>query len=229
MISQLNSDELLYYLTKQINTFFPDGQRNDNRILKKSINNALERCEYCFKHIKNEQYYFEGNVLFSHLHADQYATFLYFTSNCLWINYSDKNTCDKLLNLQRVLHGFFLSYKCQMPDIFYLNHPIGSIIGNAIYSDGLCISQNVTINTHKDKNGCLDLKVGKGVFFAPGAKVIGNGEIGNRVSIGMDVIVYDKKIDDDKVVINENGNLVVRDRLKKNCLAESLINMNFYN
>ena len=111
MISSLNSVELLSYIIKQIDMFFPDENKCDNKILKKSVENALERCEYCFSHIKNKQYFSDGRVLFSHLHADQYATFLYFTSNYLWINYNDKITCDKILNLQRVLHGFFLSYK----------------------------------------------------------------------------------------------------------------------
>ena len=44
----------------------------------------------------------------------------------------------------------------------------------------------------------------------------------------MDAIVYNKTIENDKVVINENGNLIIRDRIKKRCMAESLIKMDFY-
>lgn len=137
----------------------------------------------------------------------------------------DKWLCDKLLNLQCILHGFFLSYKCEMPDIFILGHPIGSIIGNAKYSDGLYIGQNVTINTHVDGDGKTDLCIGKGCAFLTGATIIGNQPIGDRVSVGVNVLIYNKKIDDDYTCINENGEIKIRPRLKEKCLAESLFDI----
>lgn len=111
-------------------------------------------------------------AFFSHLHMDQYATFLYFVSNTLYKSYDKdaKIVCDKLLNLNRLLNGFFLSYKCPMPEVFVLAHPVGSVTGNALYSNGLYISQNVTINTHTDSNGNLDLKIGKGCFLGGGSE-----------------------------------------------------------
>ena len=108
-----------------------------------------------------------------------------------------------------------------MPNIFLLNHPVGSIIGNAIYSDGLCISQNVTINTHTDKDKNLDLYLGKGVYLSPGAKIIGNAKIGDRVSIGVNAIVYNEEIQDDMVVVNENGKNIIRKRKKEKCFSEN--------
>lgn len=223
MISSLTQEELYFYLSKQLMFIFPDDNKINKEIMKIGIKEAIERCEYCFLHIINEQYHKGDKAYFSHLHGDQYATFIYFLSNSIWMRFQEKVICDKLLNLQRVLHGFFLSYKCPMPNIFYLNHPIGSIIGNAIYSDGLCISQNVTINTHIDKNGKLDLYIGKGVFLGPGSKIIGNKKIGDRVSVGADVILYNKEIKDDMVAINENGNIIIRKRKKEKCLSERVM------
>lgn len=226
MVTSLNREELTSYVLYQLNNFFPDCNKVDKMILKKSIDMGLERTEYCFKFFKNEQYNDGVNTYFSHLHADQYATFLYFIANSMWKTYAEKNTCDKLLNLQRTLHSFFLSYKCPMPNVFCLCHPIGSIIGNAIYSDGLCIGQNVTINTSKDSRGNLDLRIGKGVWFAPGAKIIGNKKIGDRVSIGIDVTIYNEEIENDLVVIIENGKKVIRKRINDLCVAERMIKLN---
>lgn len=98
-----------------------------------------------------------------------------------------------------------------MPNIFILAHPVGSVIGNAKYSDGLYISQNVTINTHTDEGGKLDLTIGKGCFMGVGAKIIGNKPIGDRVSIGVDTLIYNRKIEDDSVCVrNEKGESIVR-------------------
>lgn len=120
----------------------------------------------------------------------------------------------------------FLSYKCPMPGIFVLAHPVGSIIGNAIYSDGLYISQNVTINTHVNKDGQPDLRIGKGCFLGAGAKIIGNAPIGNRVSIGVDALVYNKEIPDDSICVkDENGNVIIRQRRKKSCKAQEIFDL----
>ncbi len=46
-----------------------------------------------------------------------------------------------------------MTYKCKLPKIFVFYHAVGSVIGNADYSDYLVVFQNVTINTALDQNG----------------------------------------------------------------------------
>lgn len=227
MEMSLSQEELYFYLSRQLEFFFPDGYSPPKNILKKSIHEGLERCENCFRHIKVHGYNNNAGVLFSHLHMDQYATFLYFTSNTLWKKYGEKQACDKIMNLQKVLNGLVLSYKCPMPDIFMLAHPVGSVIGNANYSDGLYISQNVTINTHVNENNKLDLYIGKGVMLCTGAKIIGNKPIGDRVSIGADVLVYNRQIENDKVVVNSAEGILVRDRTSKMCKCSLVFDLDF--
>lgn len=222
---------LMEYIIRQLDFYLPDDYIIDKNILENSIDVALKRCEVCFSHILLPGYHdnVSGEVAFSHLHMDQYATFIYFLGNTIWENYQQKHLCDKLLNLNRILNGFFLSYKCPMPSIFILAHPVGSVIGNAIYSDGLYISQNVTINTHTDSKGKLDLEIGRGCFLGAGAKIIGNKRIGDRVSIGVDTVIYNKEIDDDKVCIKEeDGRVVVKDRKSPICMAQKVFDIDLY-
>ena len=109
-----------------------------------------------------------------------------------------------------------------MPDIFCLGHPVGSVIGNALYSNGLVILQNVTINTQKNGQGEYLLKIGKGVFFGAGAQIIGAGYIGDRCSIGAGALVYNPQIGNDKVCLRDkSGSTVIRQRINKKCRAES--------
>lgn len=105
-----------------------------------------------------------GEACFSHLHSDQYSQFLYFLSNSLWNLSGNTILCSKIINLNKYLNGMFYSYKCRLPEIFLFAHPVGSIIGNASYSDGLVVFQNVTINTGDDARGVVLLNLGK-VFF----------------------------------------------------------------
>lgn len=228
MKQTLSAEALAAFTQKQLDFYIPDGCIIDQTIWADAVHTALQRCDKCFQHILIPQYKNDdGESTFSHLHRDQYATFLYFLGNTIYTCCGQKQLCDKLLNLQSILHGFFLSYKCEMPDIFVLAHPIGSIIGNAKYSDGLYISQNVTINTHTDAAGNADLHVGKGVVFLANSTVIGNQPIGDRVSIGVNVLLYNQKIEDDYTCINENGQIKIRPRLSERCFAEQLFDMDF--
>jgi len=219
----LKKEELKRYLGNQVNTFFPDGVRFMGNDIDIAFDIALERLENCFKEITFSSYSNEfGQTYFSHLHADQYATFLYYFSNTLWNQSQNKPVCDKIMYLNRTLNNFFFSYKCKLPDHFFLGHPVGTIIGNAVYNDYLVIFQNVTINTDKDEDENPAPVLGKGLFLGAGAKIIGNKPIGDRVSIGVDTLVYNRAIDSDKVVITDcNGYVVIKDRKKEKCFAQN--------
>lgn len=225
----MSKEELSAFVQRQLDFYIPDGYVTEHKYWLEAMGTALKRCDNCFKHILTPLYRdLNKESLFSHLHRDQYATFLYFLANTIWVHYHEKQICDKLLNLQSILHSFFLSYKCEMPDLFWLGHPIGSIIGNAKYSDGLCITQNVTVNTHVDAQGNVDLVLGKGVVLQPGATIIGNKQIGDRVTIGPNVLIYNEKIESDYTCINQKGEILIRPRKHEKCVAEQIFDIDFY-
>ena len=219
----LKKEELKRYLGNQLDTFFPDGVRFAGNDVDIAFDLALDRLENCFKDITFPAYSNDsGQTYFSHLHADQYATFLYYFSNSLWKESQNKPVCDKIIYLNRTLNNFFFSYKGELPDHFFLGHPVGTIIGNAVYNDYLVIFQNVTINTDKDEEGNPAPVLGKGLFLGAGAKIIGNKPIGDRVSVGVGTLIYNQTIDNDKVVITDNnGCLVIKDRKKEKCFAQN--------
>ena len=208
----LSAKDLKEYVIKQLNHFFPDGKPISGGVdIDSAFNLTLERSQFCFEHINgyvNEN----SEVCFNHMHADQYATFLYFFANSLWTLSENRSVCDKLLQLNRTLHQLFLSYKCKMPDIFQLVHPIGSIIGNAVYDDYLVILQGVTVQTSDLFIPNKPAKLGKDVLLLKGASVIGNPKIGDRVVIGANVTLNNVDVPDDSIAYNDriSGELIIR-------------------
>ena len=227
MVMSLKKDELKSYIHKQIENFFPDQYSLEGKDVDAAFDLGLERLENCFKYVTFQSYCDQkGQTFFSHMHADQYAQFLYYFSNSLWELSENKAVCDKLINLNRTLHGFFFSYKGKLPDIFLFGHPVGSIIGNAVYHDFLVIFQNVTINTANDQEGNPAPILGKGLFLGAGSKIIGNQPIGDRVSIGVDALVYNQSIGNDKVVIrSSDGHVLIKERRKEQCMAQRYFNV----
>ena len=226
----ISTDDLKKYLGNQLNNFFPDNYSFKGSDIDSAFSLALDRTENCFKHIILRGYRDElGNAFFSHLHSDQYAQFLYFFSNSLWKISENKVICDKVLLLNKLLNAFFISYKGNLPDIFLLGHPVGSIIGNAHYSNFLVIYQNVTINTSVDEKGNEAPILGQGLALMAGAKIIGNKTIGDRVTIGVDAVVNSQDIKDDMVVLKDkvSGKQIIRRRRNKDCFAQSYFDIVF--
>ena len=218
--------ELKRFIGRQLNTFFPDKYKFSGKDIDVAFELGLERTEWCFKHITLESYFKDNQALFSHLHSDQYSQFLYYFSNSLFLESQNKPICDKLILLNKTLNGMFYSYKGILPEIFLLGHPVGTVIGNANYSNFLVISQNVTINTGVvDENGDLKPRIGKGVFLSAGATIIGNKSIGSRTSIGANTLIFNREIPDDSIAYTKNdGSLVVESR-KKVCFAQRYFNV----
>ena len=219
----LEKDELKYYLERQMENYFPDNLTEKyfrGADVNYALDEALIRLENCFKHINNPVYSNEkGQTFFSHLHSDQYSQFLYFFMNSLWKKSQNKVICDKTLLLNKLLNNLFVSYKCELPDIFLFAHPVGTIIGNAKYSDYLVVFQNVTVNTGEGRS-CLSPVLGKGLMLAAGAKIIGNESIGDRVIIGVDAVVYKQSINNDKMVIrNKLGEIEIKENT--NCIQQN--------
>lgn len=223
----LEKNEMLKYIGRQMDNFYPDGYHLQGRDVEIAFDLALQRLEYCFQHISFPAYCDEkGQTHFSHLHADQYAQFLYYFSNSLWKTSENKVLCDKMLQLNKTLNSIFMSYKGKFPDIFFLGHPLGTILGNADYSDFLVVFQNVTVNTSVDAEGNSAPHLGKGLFLGAGAKIIGNKTVGDRVSIGVDALIYDEEVGNDKVVLRDrDGKVQVLDRKKEKCMAQNYFNV----
>lgn len=208
MILSLSTQELYESINGQVEMYFPDKSmvKGDRR----SFDLALERLEYCFKHISLKDYQQNGEVQFYHLHMDQYSTFLYYYANSIWKNGGSKIFADKLVLLNRALSGMWCSYKNNLPDIFLLGHPVGTVLGNANYSNYLVVLQNVTVNTIRDVEDKWLLNIGKGAYLSAGAKIIGNSSIGDWCTVGVNTVLHNKLLPDNHLAYNDSdGKLII--------------------
>lgn len=214
----LPSADLKVYLGKQLEQYFPDGMTEkyfQGKDVDRAFNEGIERLEYCFKHINMEAYSNDrGETFFNHLHADQYSQFLYYFMNTLWKLSGNEVICEKSMLLNRTLSGLFVSYKCELPDIYLTYHPVGTVLGCAGYSDYFMALQNVTINTGGEENGACTPRLGKGLFMAAGSSIIGYQPIGDWVSIGANALVYNQEIGDHKLVVNHSGKTEIMENRK---------------
>ena len=143
-------------------------------------------------------------------HADEYTSFLVFLAKEFFINgYIEIAESAYLIN--RRLNSFDCFYTREMPEIFHLDHPIGTVIGQAKMGNYITIYQGVTIG------GNLKMEYPsreEGVAFFPKSTVIGKTYIGKNSAIGAGVQLYNKKINENSAVSLRHPEGITMNKIK---------------
>lgn len=206
--TSLTPTQLAGYATAQLNNQFPDPDPVNADDLRDAVPQALARLAHCFAQIDNK-YFFDGTQsVFSHLHGDQYAMWLYFLSNELFRQGGDAAVCSKLFLLNKALHGCDIYYEVALPEIFLLVHPLGTVLGRGDYQDYFVSYQRCGIGSNRD----IYPRLGKHVTLRPGAAVLGKSVVGDNCQIAAETLVLDTDISAGTLVMGRPGQL----RMKPN-------------
>lgn len=193
--SRLQPDELGRYVGRLFDSIVPDGR--DDTPSREAVDTALQRLERCFAGIHRKYYTIDGDATFDHLNGDHLATFLYFLGHTLWQRFGQVESATKAFAVNKALHGLDLFYEVEMPEVFMLAHPVGTVIGSATYGEELFITQNCTIG---NVDGVYP-RFGRGVALYAGSTVIGDTEVGDDVVFGARSFVVDTKVPAHSVVV----------------------------
>lgn len=204
--SSLQGRELAALAAKQLNALFDDGRPVTLDEVMPAIPAALARMEHCFSHINNK-YFFDGTqVVFDHLHGDQYAMWLYLLGNQLYQQGGDAAACKKLFLLNKALHGCDIYYEVALPSVFLLVHPLGTVLGRGRYADYLMVYQRVGIGSNHDVYPTL----GRYLTLRPGSAVLGTCRVGDNCSIATESLLLDRDLPDNSVYIGNPRDHVIR-------------------
>ena len=192
---ELSDQELGYYVTRQLETFFPDGNPMD--LIHQAITPALNRLERCINAVRLWK---PGN--FDYLHSSQYCTFLYFLARELWLLTNNKMACDKLFLLNKALNGIDLFYLIELPDIFFIGHSTGIVLAKASYASHMVFYQNCTVGKNHGRAPSLE----PGVILYPHATVIGRCHLGRGAVMAQGASLIDADAPAETIVFRgENG------------------------
>ena len=167
-----------------------------------------DRFAFYYAHIRNK--YYSDISLANPLHSNQYTAFLYFVANTIYKR-TEKPTeiCDKVYNLSKMLSGADIYYEVELPSIFMFDHPVGSVIGRATYSDYFAFDHSVTVGDQGDNRGAYP-KIGRFVIMFSGSKIVGSCSIGNNVIISANTYIKGKDIPDNSIVFGSDRSIVIK-------------------
>ena len=131
----------------------------------------------------NNKYFFDGqHAVFDHLHGDQYAAWLYFVSNQLHRDGAPASWSKKVFLLNKMMHGCDIFYEVDLPSIFLLVHPLGTVLGRGNYQDYFMAYQRCGIGSNHDVYPSL----GRHVTLRPGSAVLGHNVVIAAESLALD-------------------------------------------
>lgn len=192
-------------LTQLRNNFLCDEA--EARLICSVLPAALAKLQYCFAESGNKYYRSEdGGVIFNPYHSAQYSIFLYYLSHLLWSQNQAEQLASKMYLLNKMLSGCDLFYQVKLPDIFLMDHPVGTVLGRANYGNYLMFQQGCTVGGNKG----VYPQLGEYVWLFAGATVIGASKLGNNVFVSAGAYIKDAEIPDNTLVFGRSPELVLK-------------------
>jgi serine O-acetyltransferase len=208
MKQNMDQDHLLDLLERQLKSLLAFDPEKDGSTLRSALPVALQRSEYCFSHTRNKYYHQDGETYFNPFHSGQYCVFLYYLSNTVGKIAGAGDLADRLYYLNKILNSVDLYHAVTLPAVFGLDHPLGSVMGRAVYSDGLMFMQNCTIGNNRG----IYPSLGRNVTLYSGAKILGACRIGHHVTLAANACVIDQDVPDYALVFGSSPHLTIKNR-----------------
>lgn len=183
------SGEIAEYVARQCSALFPIEGELQARDLSPYLEETLHRAETCFSRICSPSYFAAGTARLDLLHSDQYCSLLYLLANTAHRSGASSRLCAKLFCLNKALHGFNCMWDTDLPEVFWLVHCVGTVLGKAGYSNFLVVHQACTVGAMGGEYPSL----GECVNLSAGASIVGPCHIGSNVIVapGCSVVKQD--------------------------------------
>ena len=204
MIFSVKQAEIPDILIHQLESFFPIDE-SEKDCINEQLRGALLKIDYCFGKNSNKYYHRGDETYFNPFHSGQYTVFLYYYSRLVFLS-GNSVLADKIYYLNKIMNSCDLFYEVELPEYFSLDHPHGTVMGRAKYSDGLSFAQYSTVGNN---NGIYPV-IGKNCRMCMNSAIIGNCHIGDNVTIGAGALVKDTDIPSNSLVFGQSPNLVIK-------------------
>lgn len=109
------------------------------------------------------------------------------------------------------MHAVDLFYAIELPQIWSAEHPLGTVMGRAKYSNGFFFYQGCTVGGTKDKEGNIYYPViEENVRMYSNSSILGNCHVGKDAQIGAGAIVKNQDIPEGSIVFGQSPNLIIK-------------------
>jgi len=170
--------------------------KSDMENLGSVIGDVFQKFGYCAQRIK----IFRGDISVDPLHIMKYPIFLIFLNRELQLRLAEDDTRlkDRIHALNKSLHGCSISYKINIPSVFFLNYATGIVLANTTYGENLVLYHGVTVGAYRDNVPTI----GSNVVLMPNVIVSGDSVVGDNVVVSAGVRIINRAVPSDCLVFD---------------------------
>lgn len=217
MISDYDLNKLSDLVCHQLESFFPVSS-TEKGLLSVAFPTAISRVEKCFENVDNKYFHRNGDTFFSPFHSGQWLIFLYYLANTLSTKldltivnkWGGKVLADKIYYLNKIMHSVDIYHEVELPDTFFLEHPVGTVLGRAKYKEGFIAYQNCTVGGNMKHGREVYSSIGKNLTMYANSAIIGDCTVGDNVTLAANTYVKDTDIPDNATVFGASPNLIIK-------------------
>lgn len=214
MVFTIPKENILAQLLKQLKSQFFITKEEES-VIGECFDYALAACEENFQHSANKYYFTEvggaKSCRFNPYHSVQYMTFLYYLSHDIYKNANVGSISDKIYYLNKIFNSVDLFYAIELPSIWGAEHPLGSIMGRAHYSNQFYFFQGCTVGGTGELGNEIYPYIEENVCMYAHSSILGNCHIGKNVKIGAGALVKDQDVPDNCLVFGQSPNLIIKE------------------
>ncbi len=207
MVISIGKNELYQMIMRQLENLLVFDRKTESDELREIMDRALVDLEACFSKLSHFYLWKDGVLVFHPFHTCQNAVLIYLMSRVALTKFNNQSLAERLYFLNKILHSIDIFYEVSLPSVWYCDHPLGSVMGRASYSDFFFFSQNCTVGGNYDRYPSF----GEKVMLMAGVSIIGNCHIGGNTFFSTQTFVRDQDVPDDVVVFGRSPDLSFKD------------------
>lgn len=158
---------------------------------------SVNRSPYTKNDSGETQFHLENTV--------QYSIFLYYLAN-IFYKHGEIKKASFIYYLNKTLNCVELFYAIDLPEHFYMEHPLGSVMGRAQYGDYFLFYQGCTVGGNRSTYPTI----GNHIIMYSNSKILGDCHIGNNVIIGANAYIKDMDIPDNSLVFGQCPKVIIK-------------------
>lgn len=172
------------------------------------FNEALKKMEISLAESISPQVIRGIDIRFTTTHIGQYACFLYWLARMS--SRADSVLAERISYLNTTVNSIWLNHNVDMPEHFYFDHPLGTIIGKAQIGDYFGCAQGCTIGAVSRNRELIFPRLGKHVEMMTGSAIIGDCTIGNNVICGANALIKNRDVPDNSMVFGQDREICIK-------------------
>jgi serine O-acetyltransferase len=113
--------------------------------------------------------------------------------------------------LNKIMNSVDWFYTTELPPRFYVEHPVGSVMGKAKYGQNFFFYQGCTVGVSYSIDGeVVKPTIGNNVLMLANSSILGDSAIGNNVILAANAVVLNEEVPGNSLVFGQSPNLVIK-------------------